>query len=95
MYEFKQKSNSKIRNFQDPQYKTMATILDKSFCWWHIDDKTNEIDKSSEPWDDDTWFYVLDTYCEKCSLPYGIDERYPISICTECGNIQKEYDSDV
>ena len=90
MYKFIEKSNSKTRKFEDSQYKSMAVILDKSFCWWHISDITNEIDRSSEPWDDETCWWVVDTMCNKCGALYGMDQRYPISICTDCGHIQEE-----
>ena len=60
------------------------------FCWWHISDITNEIDRSSEPWDDETCWWIVDTMCNKCGAFYGMDQRYPISICTDCGNIQEE-----
>ena len=90
MYKFIGKSNNRIRKFEDFQYKPMAVILDKSFCWWHINDQTNEIDRSSEPWDDETCWWVVDSMYNKCNALYGMDSRYPISICPECKNIQEE-----
>ena len=61
------------------------------FCRWHINDDTGEIDRSSEPWDNETCWWVVDSQCDLCHNPYGMDSRYPISICTECGHIQEEY----
>ena len=56
-----------------------------------VDNDTKEIDRSSEPWDEETCWWVVDSQCDLCHNPYGMDSRYPISICTECGHIQEEY----
>jgi len=92
MYKYQSKGLYQIMEMPDyiDPYSSILRYSRAIFCWWHIDDKTNEIDDSSKPYDEETCWWVVDTMCNKCHAFYGMDQRYPISICTDCGHIQEE-----
>ena len=92
MYKYQRKGSYEINEEPDGMSCLTPVICfaPSIFCWWHINDTSNEIDKSSEPWADDTCWWVVDSMCNKCDNLYGMDQRYPISICTKCGHIQEE-----
>ena len=92
MYRYMYKNSDQILEILDSQLcdHCFTDAPSHTFCWWHISDITDEIDKSSEPWDEETCWWVVDTMCNKCHAFYGMNQRYPISICTDCGHIQEE-----